>query len=540
MALSFTVEDPVLNFNPRPHARAGKREYLLWPAWAYRVVAPRVRPRSLNMFQRAVLGLCRAGVVGVNVVGQKLSIHKDLATFILVELSNLGYIDGNGRPTEQGLLVLAGDTIEMHEMVAGYIFQDPWNGELWPRFVEHMDYCELEYEDSGFPILLLGSPGKPWRQWAFMVRPVGLPDAARPTPASVVAAVSSQRKRMRYANEFMEIDENLDNPYFAPSAVHINRVSFVEEKPDPVYLMTYLYLIKEPAESSDWHACDPFGLGGSVRLRRRVVQTMQSLPPLYKVVNRLVERGLHEGLEEQKRWIDRLRQRAELEVERRLTVNIRESKTFEQIVNMEFSKQEVALLGRDCPESKYKAALRDCSKTLEALFGVISDQHPLGDVWKRVHVERTNRRTSEKNWVPQKDLMLLKEIFRSAAVEVGFQKPIPKSFLNIKPGYIRSVAEYGNRWRLRSLVVACLLAAQLDIDHPLRKAAERDPHLLQCVEEVAHQGGMAGHANDQKVTHDEVNTTVECTYKVISILSGVDELNSQFVVTDNGKNYDER
>jgi hypothetical protein len=103
-------------------------EYILWPAWAYRVVAPCVRDRQLNMFQRAVLGLCRAGLHEVEAIGKKLAIHEDLAAFVLVELTDLGYIDNYGCTTEQGLQVLTEDAIEAHDMVAGYVFQDPWNG----------------------------------------------------------------------------------------------------------------------------------------------------------------------------------------------------------------------------------------------------------------------------------------------------------------------------------------------------------------------------------------------------------------------------
>jgi hypothetical protein len=540
MAFNFTREEPVLNFRPRAHVRPAMREYVLWPAWAYRVVAPRVRDRRLNMFQRAVLGLCRAGVVRAEIIGQKLAIHQDLAAVILVELTKLGYVDGNGCPTEQGLSALAEDAVEAHDMVAGYVFQDPWNGELWPRFVERLDYCELEYEESGFPTLLLGSTGKPKRLGAFMIFPAGISSVSRPTPTSVVAAVSSHRKRIRYAENLVDWDEDLGEPGYAPSAVHINCVSFVEEEPEPVYLMTYLYLADGSEGIADWYACDPFGLGGSVRLRRCVEQIMQTMPPLYDVVNRLVGRGVHEGLEEQIRWVDQLKISAELEVERCLTVNARGHSAFDQIVNMEFAKQEVALLGEDCPGSKRHDALRSCSKALEALFGAIADRHPLEDVWKRVYVTRINQKKGSKYMVPQPDRKWLAEKYRSAAVSVGFEEPIPESLLNIKPGHIRSVAEFGDRWRLRPLVAACLLAAQLDVDHSLRKAARCEPGLLNDVENVAKQGGMAGHASDRAVALDDVERTVECTYTIISVLLGLQSVNTQSDVIENGRNHGEK
>lgn len=62
MASSFRRDDPILHFGPRLSAelRWSQRRYLLWPALMYRVVAPEVRERKLNVIQKAVLGMCRA------------------------------------------------------------------------------------------------------------------------------------------------------------------------------------------------------------------------------------------------------------------------------------------------------------------------------------------------------------------------------------------------------------------------------------------------------------------------------------------------
>lgn len=521
MAFGFSREDPVLNFGPRAHVRPSGREYLLWPAWAYRIVAPKVRERQLNMFQRAVLGLCRAGVTRAESIGQKLTIHMDLAIFILCELTSLGCLNDDGHPTKHGLQVLADDSIEAHDMVAGYVFQNPWSGELWPRFVERFDYCDLEYDDKGYPRLLRGSPGRPWRQSAFMVLPEDVPLPSRPAPASVVAAVSWHRQGLRYADNPSTWNDDDDVSGFSASGAHIDRVSFVEENPAPVYLMTYLYLPDRSEGGFDWYACDPFGLGASIRLRRQVEQVMQEIPPLYAVVNRLVGRGVHDGLEQQKRWVEQLQTSAALEVERRLTVNIRAHEAFEQILNMEFARQEVSLLGNDCPDSKLREALRACVKVLEAVFGAITSRFPLGDVWKRVYVSRINRSTGEKYLAQQEDRDMIAAAYRSAACAVGFEEPIPDSLLNVRPGHIRSVAEYGEHWRLRPLVCAHILAAQSDISHPLRTAARRSPLLLEAIEQVASRGGMAGHANDAMVTLDEVEATIKHAYMVTSILTGL-------------------
>ncbi len=39
----------------------GKRELILWPVWAYRVVAPKIVNQNINVLQKVVLGMCRVG-----------------------------------------------------------------------------------------------------------------------------------------------------------------------------------------------------------------------------------------------------------------------------------------------------------------------------------------------------------------------------------------------------------------------------------------------------------------------------------------------
>lgn len=523
MAYSFTPETPVLNFGPRrPKEHSWtSREYVLWPAWSYRVVAPVARERKLNMFQRATLGLCRVGLQDRVQIAEKLAIHADLAGLVIVELTELGYVDRYGVITKSGEQVLVEDSIDAHDLVAGYVFQDPWEGDLWSRFAEQLAYCELEYGSSGFPDLLLGSSGQPRRQGAFMVLPTNTPAPSRPTPAKVVSAVAGHRRGLRYAPGFSADDHDQDEPSFVPGPIHIDRVSFIEEDPAPVFLVTYLYTAGGESDTGDWHACDPFGLGASVGLKRRIERRMQTLPPLYGVVNRLVGRAMEEGLEGHRRWVDQLMAMAELEVESRLTVSARDQVAFGRLVDMESARLEVSHLGLACPQPRMEEALRSCVKCLEALLGDLSEQYPLEDIWKRLFVARVDARTGETTLQPQQDRGLLAAIYQSAVFAVGLDEQVPEPLLNIKPNHIRAVAQYREHWRLRALAMATVLAASKDETHPLRGAARRLPGLLRHVEEIADKGGKFGHASRDRVTLEEVERTVELTYSVTSALIGV-------------------
>ena len=249
MAFNFTPERPALNFGPRHHARWSARQFLLWPAWAYRVVAPRVRQRKLNVLQRAIMGLCRAGVPRVDAIAEHLSVHADLVAFIVSELGDLGYLDQHGLPTVHGARVLEDDSFETQQMVAGYVFQDPWSGDLWPHFVESLDYCELEFNENGFPSVLLGTTGKPRRYRTFTVLPRAQLAPSTPSAAAVVQAVAQHRKGLRFKDADDRDDEALGS--FVASGVQISRVSFVEEEPQTVFLLTYLYVPESDTDTTN-------------------------------------------------------------------------------------------------------------------------------------------------------------------------------------------------------------------------------------------------------------------------------------------------
>lgn len=516
MASNFTPERPALNFGPRPHARWSVCKFLLWPAWAYRVVAPRVRQRRLNVLQRAIMGLCRTSVHRADAIARHLSVHEDLAAFILSELVDLGYLDQHGSLTEHGAKVLEDDSFETQEMVAGYVFQDPWSGELWPRFVESLDYCEVELNENGFPSVLLGTTGKPQRHRPFTTLPRAQFSPSTPNAAAVVQAVAQHRRGLRFKDADDHDGEAIGD--FVASGVQISRVSFVEETPQAVFLLTYLYVPESDVGATDWYVCDPFGLGQSVRLRRRVETVMHEDKGLFSVVNQLVGETLRVGYEGQRQWLEQIQMQAGLEIDQRLTVNFRTHSAFKQVLEFEAARQEMRSLGPDCPERKINEVLRAGVKVLEAVFSAITVTHPLHDIWKRVYVSRVDPRTGRQYLAQQQEHSIYAATYEGAFRSLGFTEPIPEAFLNVKPGQVRSVAERGDSWRLRPLVTATALLAQRSPTHPLVRAAVEWPDLMNAVDEIATLGGGAGHANGGSVDADLAEQHTDKVYKVTSIL----------------------
>jgi len=519
MASKFTPETLVLNFSPRSHVRWSSCEFLLWPTWAYRVVAPRIRERKLNVLQRAVMGLCRAGVSRAEAIADHLSVHADLAAFIVSELGEAGYLDRRGLPTQGGLRVLEEEALETQEMVAGFVFQDPWTGDLWPRFSETLDYCEREFKENGFPILLLGTKGKPRYESPFTVLPRTEAGPMTPTTNAIMQAVSRHRKGLRFQDED-DIDEDSLGSFVA-SGVQLSRVSFVEEEPQPYFLMTYLYVPESDTGALDWFACDPFGLGQSVRLRRQVETVMKEDANLLGVVNRLFGKSLHSSYDGQQNWLEGIRIQAGLEIDGRLGINFRTHPAFDQVLAMESTRIEMREYGSECPAYKVDNALRAGTKVLEVVFASLMDAHSHGDIWKRVFVQRINYRTGEQYLVPQQDRSILSATYEGAFRSLGFAEPFPEPLLNVKPGPIKAVVEFKQTWPLRPLVTATALLAQRDQTHPFAQAAKTAPELLVTIEDVASAGGAAGHASGGSVSPDHAEQHVDKVYKIISALLGI-------------------
>jgi hypothetical protein len=90
--------------------------------------------------------------------------------------------------------------------------------------------------------------------------------------------------------------------------------------------------------------------------------------------------------------------------------------------------------------------------------------------------------------------------------------------LNTKAGKVQSASQIGGHWQLRPLIVATLLAAEVEPAHPLWVAAKSDPELLMKIDRIADIGGAAGHGGRIEATTRDVEETTELTFRVLSIL----------------------
>lgn len=516
MALLFKREAPVLHFGPRlpkdpstnQRMRWSERRFVLWPALMYRVVAPEVRDRKLNVLHKAVLGMCRAGTTNVQRIGDRLHIHRDLAALIYLELQERGLLGSNGLPTEKGRELFEEETLDARRMVTGHVFQDPWSGDLWPRFVEKLDYVELQQNPNGFPDLVFGSKGKPRRERAFMVLPGDLAIPPAPGASDIVRVTRRHRSALRRSESYESADA--DDTFAHAGSVVLERVSLVDERPMPVFVTSFMYLPEAGDLAGEWHACDPFGLGVSPMLRRALEREMRSSSSLRSVLEGMIGRSLDEQIQAQQRWASEIRAMAINNVEKALSVSARDLPQYEDLVALEFAHVEAELLGDSCPDHKLRALVGDARRALEATFGAIFHRHPPRQVWRRVYTDRR----------PVEDDVYCQGVYEASAKAVGFAVPLPEALARVKPSHVKAACYPDGNWRLRGAIIAAVLAARDDRAHPLRRAAAQEPKLLELLEGVARAGG-AVHAGAERPSLQSVLLVISDVHRAVGLLSGL-------------------
>lgn len=459
MAL-FDKTTPVLRF------RRGKvpgAVWVLWPVLAWRVVAPVPREQVLNFFQRAVLALARAGVVRVVDVAERLMIAPDLAGLVVQELRGLGLLDHSGGPTHRGLQTL--DDIEFDppdDATFGHVLSDPFTGKLSLRFVTgDLPIADVEPDDEGWPVLLGGSAGDPWKDRTYSVSP-GAGERlriAKPGAADVLR-VARRTRRQRDLE-----DDERDIP-------RLQRVSFVDERPQPHWLAVCV----RRHESGDWMVDDPVGRGESIELRAQIDAVLDRHQELRRRIKRLV--GDDSGTPS----LTELQTRATFDIEERLTMAIRQHEPVrERLVAMQRAWLEASLEG--APADKWDDVLVKAQRAAERALRIAHE--PWCAATPPLFMD-----------LAESDKALNQQLLDAIAGELGFSTPLPPTLASVRRGKVQHAEDSGSG-SLRPLVVLALLSAGRDRAHPLHQAARRHVDLLERLDRLAQARDRAAHDSDE-------------------------------------------
>ncbi len=478
---SFDRDTPILRLT---HGKDPDARWVLWPVHAWRIVAPVPRERKLNLFQHAALSLARAGVSRSADVATRLLIAPDLASLIAWELQHMSLLDHAGLPTKMGLKTLDEFENEPPRQVrVGHVFSDPFTGRLWPRFLTgDLPVADAEPDDNGWPVLLSGSAGDPWRDRTFSILP-GWGDRvveAQPNAREILRAA----RRHRRQRDYDDIADDRDVPY-------LQRVSFVDEEPHPFLLA--LRVRRHP--SGDWMVDDPFGHGESVDFRTRLEERLDRQKGLRPWLARLI------GADPEEPTLGALQIQAAWRVEERLTLAIRQHEMVHlRLIAMQRAHLEAAL--DDAPADKWDDVLVKAQRSVERMLHLVHDPYvgsrpPLFHDLDRI-VSASRQKVNE------------------AAAEVGFPGPLPETLTSVRRGKVQ-YAEQSRRGSLRPLLILAILAARWNEDHPLRGAASSHPDLLHRLDDLAAARDRAAHAGSE-TWPSRVGRHVETTFISVETL----------------------
>jgi len=510
MVSSFTRSTPVLDFGPRSHVRYEGNQWLLWPAWCYRVIAPDDLRRQLNTLERLVLDMCAVGSKTAVRIAELVPLDAELIAFIMGGLQSRQLLDAAGSPTSDGLAVLGGEDRESEpeSVRTGYVFQDPWTHELWPRMAERLLYAEVSW-NAKYPRLVIGGATRRRPVRAFMVFPNDAEQPARPRPESILEAVRRHRRSARAS--FSDVnDGDYDDPQ--PTPRELRRVSYVTEKPEPVFLSTFAYFAHD--DELDWLACDPFGLGVSPALRRAIEDRASVDPAFERVIDGFVGRSptFRKGIEEYREFHSTLQASARATICARLTSDVLAHPAFEALVSVELMVQQAKWLGERCPDTYVVSARADTRTCLEKTLAHVATGHPLTHVWKRLYLRPAGEGERE---LRQKEVRV---IYAAAAEALGLD-PLPEQLLTVRPRLVQSLRYPNASYRLNPSLVATVLAAYEQKHHPLGDIAVRHPAIVGRMAALATKGGAAVH--DFTADVGELEQDAEDLYQTVGLLSGL-------------------
>lgn len=498
----------VLNYwrpDGRLEASDGEIVPLLWPGYAWRVIAPRLRDSGLNLFQRAVLGACRAARLTPEALAAKLGLHVRLVAVVLGELARLDLVDAEtGAPTEKGVAALMEDDVLWDGADAGWVFQDGWSDRLFPFFTtEGLLFAE---GDRGGSLGMRINIGRRKLE-AYMLEAAAGP--VLPQSDALHRALRQHRRREK-------IRRHMDDEWSVASSQSAklnfgDALEVVDEVPEPVLLLTVGRMARDTAEAT---IDDLFGFGEAPDIwieLQRVAAQEHSVARLRECVDaiRRTARATRDATMVGIRG--ELRREVERDILQKFSPAIRQAESvFDHLVSMRVDLED-AKNEPGNPWHRWDNAKNNARKVLEALLKEMERRDPLIDGLPEM--------------LPDRDADC-REVLNARAQSLGFKVPLP---VEIKVSS-RDRERFRERWEPNrpynsqlGLVGLLLRACQLPA-HRLHAVAKLEPRFFDLVIRLRRQGNMGSHDNENgepssfETTAKEVEQMSLDCYRVVSLL----------------------
>lgn len=493
MAASFdTTTTPILDFGYYRPSQYIERKRIAFPAYAYRVLCPIPTGERLNPFQRAVLHFVSIGVIETAKMAENLRLHPDLMALVSTELQGMGLLKDTGQLTPKGQQAINEDDGLNYQLQTAYVFQNVWTGSLLPRVKSHLEYAEVEYDEKGKPLVREGSHGDPEQYSPYFLY---APDASyEPIDSETILRVVQQHQRHSKANEDShfsnEIDIDIDDIVSLP--VEMDRVQSISQSPTAVYLLTWLYFLEDTLEDG-WYVSDPFGLGIA--------------PWLYQAiqVRRQNDNALHKWLEsfeiKHRKDADSVKYKDDVALITEDTLieifgpQILEHPYYDRLFQFEYRLHEI----RQTQQGSYEDLIVQLAKIIE---------QALRDMQSA---------SCQTIAYPNVDRAFRQQQLDQCAERIGLTLPVPGYYANISPYKVNNAVRKA-QGTIAELLIALLLGAIQNEEHPLRHITEIDPGFLVNLAQLAQDRNKSAHASDKQFDMETVESHRQHVFKFLNVL----------------------
>jgi hypothetical protein len=517
MTLTFDRRTVVCWLAPtvEPERWRGKPVWFLCPVVAHRVLLAESMVQGLNMFERLVLDLARAGIRSKEEIAARSGLPAPLVGLIVDELMAKALLSELLVPTESAERELEAVEEEEAPSTPAMVFSNPWTGALWPRVAlgepPQAREAHLKLRDGGIVCpFAAGDVAHPIRGEAVALCDGDLVAPRQPRARQILDALRLHRGAFHsYRDRNERLSESL-RPMKAARAL------VTTAPPIPMYLLTFAYVPLESVVTDGWTAADPFGLGRSDEMAQCIRQALEDNHAVRSQLDRLVERaGEHlRGEADEVRFkahaaaYGRVKARMGCD---RAAMRVGWDALFDLLVAAE----------REVSEGRGKAgdlAGNTASRiyiALEELFAKILKLY--GPPASIAHLDPQDRARN-------------RAILEGCAAGMGFEIPEDEtgpSMLALGWGKVNSVVGFSARG-LAPLVAACIIAADQQDSHPLRSLARYWPGALGFIQGVivsrnpeSHGEGSANRPSGERLMQD--------IYRLIVGLGVIDTASDQGV-----------
>jgi hypothetical protein len=484
--------------------------YVCWPVLVYRVTAPVLRVRHLNIIEKVVLGLCQAGIRQSADIAAKIRQDPELCEYVLRQLRDGEQVDRHGSLTEKGQQTLADrKASDEPELIVTHVFQDPLTGRLWPRAARELRFERVHSVRADRAELRLGPAAERRPESALIVTAGADPgQPRRPAPQEIIDAVAAHRRAeiVRRAERFTDRSdgrspaarvaegdlEALSTELVPESSVH--RVLDVS-RPMADYLLLWLQDGGEAAGSL--RVRDPFGLEPNPALHKMLADRIRLDPKLAETVAGAADASATHKAERYQTARHVVERDAEARLVRELGGELRRHP---QVLVLLVGLEEAAARGG---AAGLESVAREVLRLYEYLFRrVVAEypppERPSWEAGRRPAPWQTIQGALEKA-AASMGLALPRQLCGSYGRKVAayYQKSSADRAAYLEHAFIHQLLPL-------AVVVAGEQGSASRLGHPLRELAQRNPDLISDLSRLGKLRNRGSHGERDATVADDI------------------------------------